>query len=303
MGGIQRLCTVLRGLPADLPAALMAVIHLGDGESYLASILQRCGPLNVVSPKGNEPLVEGKLYVAPPNRHLVVKRNCVLTTKGPRENRHRPAVNTLFRSAARAYRSRVIAVVLSGALDDGSAGALAVKARGGTVVVQDPSDAQAPDMPTNVLRQVQTDYSVPAEQIAPLLAKLVWNSPPIEHIEASPEDCETAAVSSQGREVEPFGFTCPDCGGVLATIEEGNSLQFRCHVGHAYSLDSFSEAHSDALERALWIALRRLNEQRGLHETLAHRSDIEPKLKRRHEENAAAAQNDMKLLHEILARL
>ena len=133
-GGIQSLCRVLEGLAGELPAALLAVIHIGEGSNHLAEVLQRCTKIDVVSPKKPELLLPSRLYIAPGNHHLVVKNGCVLVTKGPRENRHRPAIDTLFRSAARTYRSAVVGVVLSGALDDGSAGALAVKARGGMLI-------------------------------------------------------------------------------------------------------------------------------------------------------------------------
>src|SRR5437762_2162912 len=160
-GGIQSLCPVLAGIPPDLPAATMAVIHTGEKSSYLPQVLGRCCKLEVVSPNAPEPVKPGRLYLAKPNRHLLVKSYCALSWMGPRENRHRPAVDTLFRSAARVYRSRVIAVVLSGALDDGSAGALAVKARNGTVIVQDPDEAAFSDMPLNVLRKMKLDYYLP----------------------------------------------------------------------------------------------------------------------------------------------
>src|SRR5262245_49471765 len=141
-GGIESLCTVVAGIPKQLSAALLAVIHTSDRSCHLPEVLSNCCVLDVISPDVPKPLRPGKLYVAVPNRHLVIKGGCAIARMGPRENRHRPAVDTLFRSAARAYRNNVIAVVLSGNLEDGTAGAFAVKARGGIVIVQDPADAQ-----------------------------------------------------------------------------------------------------------------------------------------------------------------
>src|SRR4051812_3949429 len=164
VGGIEALGRVLQGLPSDLPAALLAVVHLSEASSLLPKILQRRTRLTIVSPNKPEPVRPGRVYVGLPDRHLVVRNGCAISLKGPRENRHRPAVDALFRSAARAYRSKVVAVVLSGMQDDGSAGALAVKARGGVVVIQEPSDAEAPDMPRNVLRHVSPDYRLPLVQ-------------------------------------------------------------------------------------------------------------------------------------------
>jgi len=221
---------------------------------------------------------------------------------GPRENRHRPAVDTLFRTAARAYRSHVIAVVLSGALDDGSAGAMAVKSRGGTVIVQDPKDARVEDMPLNVVRQVGADYCLPLVEIPALLEKLVAKGRLLKNPKPTAKQCQNMATSNFS-EMEPPGLTCPDCGGAVLALKNGKSLQFRCHVGHAFSLESFSEAHADALERALWVALRKLNEQRVVQENLirSHRHDSSMEIRLR--ENLSTMNQDMKLIHEILSRL
>jgi two-component system, chemotaxis family, protein-glutamate methylesterase/glutaminase len=303
-GGIPALCSVLERIPHTLPAAAMAVIHTSQKSNLLPSVLARCSHLDVISPRETaEPIAAGRLYVAAPNRHLIVSSQCAVSWMGPRENRHRPAVDALFRSAARAYRNHVIAVVLSGALDDGSAGALAVKARGGTVVVQDPDDAEVGDMPGNVLRQVKTDHCVPASEMAALLADLVAGKRPMKMKKASAQSCKHVAERVGEREMEPVGFSCPDCGGSLLEIKDGKTVQFRCHVGHSYSLESFTEAQADALERAMWVALRKLNEQRSLHLSLARGEIEDPDLKRRYLENASAADTDMRLLHQILARL
>ena len=183
------------------------------------------------------------------------------------------------------------------------AGAAAVKARGGTVIIQDPRDAKIPEMPANVLRQVKTDYCVPVTEIPSLLTELIDKSRPMKTPRRSVKDCENANVDLGVGERDPSGLTCPDCGGVVAEIETGGNVQFRCHVGHNFSLQSFTDAQSDALERALWIALRRLNEQRAIHGSLAERRETDSSMKKRYLENAAAAENDMKLLHQIIARL
>jgi two-component system chemotaxis response regulator CheB len=302
-GSIPGLCAILKELPADLAAGALAVVHTTQESTHLPEVLGRCSAFEVTSPKGAEPIDSGRIYIAAPNRHLIVKSHCAVSWMGPRENRHRPAVDTLFRTAARMYRGHVIAVVLSGALDDGSAGALAVKSRGGTVIVQDPKEAMVNDMPVNVLRQVKTDHCVPVGQIPPLLVDLVAKSRPMKSQKVSKKECEALSEMPNG-EVEPQGYSCPECGGVLAEIVSGKTVKFRCHVGHSFSLESFSEAHADALERALWVALRKLNEQRSIQENLA-RGCYGPNgsLKKRYRENVAAAEHDMKLLHEILARL
>lgn len=301
-GAFQCLCDILKELPASLPAAVLAVIHTGEQSQFLTEVLKKCGAMPVITPANAEPIVTGQIYVAQPNRHLIIRSHCAISWMGPRENRSRPSVDALFRTAARAYRSHVIAVVLSGALDDGSAGALAVKARGGAIIVQDPEEAIVQDMPKNVLRQVKTDYRLSWKKIPELLVKLAATGPSLKFRKPTVHQCRALSDITIG-EMEPPGFTCPECGGVVVKIENGARPQFRCHVGHMFSLDSFTEAHADALERALWIALRKLNEQHSLQSNLARSREISERLRKRHQENADAAKSDMRLLHQILARL
>jgi two-component system chemotaxis response regulator CheB len=302
-GGIQALCSILQKLPAKIPAAVMAVIHIPETPSLLPRVLQKCSALEMISPEKPQPIRTGRIYIAQPNRHLTVKGGCAVSAMGPRENRHRPSIDTLFRSAARTYKSDVIAVVVSGALDDGSAGALAVKARGGTVIVQDPREAEVSEMPANVMRQVSVDYTLPVAEISNRLMKLSSGGRPIKLAKVSARDCEEQHAEEVSAEDEPPGFTCPDCGGAVMAVRNGNNVQLRCHVGHKFSLQSFTEAHADALERALWVALRRLNEQRAIQEQLAKAFTNESRIQKRYQENAAAAENDIRLLQEILARL
>ncbi|HEY1791001.1 MAG TPA: chemotaxis protein CheB [Verrucomicrobiae bacterium] len=301
-GAFQCLCDIFKKMPQGLPAAVLTVLHTSQQSHQLAEVFQKCSAMPVVTPSDAEPIVAGRIYVATGNRHLIIRSHCAVSWMGPRENRHRPSVDALFRTAARAYRSHVIAVILSGALDDGSAGALAVKARGGTVIVQDPREAVVDDMPANVLRQVKTDYCVSSKEIVPLLVKLASTGPALKFRKPTPKQCQILGEAAFG-EMEPFGFTCPECGGVVVKIENGRRPQFRCHVGHLFSHDSFTEAHGDALERALWVALRKLNETQALQSGLARDPEISERMKKRHQENADVATNDMRLLHQILARL
>jgi two-component system chemotaxis response regulator CheB len=177
-------------LPTEFSAPLLAVIHLGEGGSFLREVLQRCTRLQVVSPQGPEPITSGRIYIASPNRHLTVRDGCVMTSPGPRENRHRPAIDVLFRSAARSYRADVVAVILSGALDDGVAGSLAVKARGGTVIIQDPEEAATPDMPSNVLKRVRVDHSLRLAEIGPFLSRLAANGESTTVHDSTSKECD-----------------------------------------------------------------------------------------------------------------
>jgi two-component system chemotaxis response regulator CheB len=193
-------------------------------------------------------------------------------------------------------------VILSGALDDGVAGCLAVETRGGTVIVQDPKEAPSPEMPANVLRTVKANHCLVVDKIAAQLVTLAHNGEPIPGGKSTAAQCAKLDEEESLPITEPLAYTCPECGGSLLKIDNGESEQFRCNVGHIYSLESFSLAHSHALERALWMSLQRLNEQRSVQDHLAKRAK-DPLMKRRYHENAAAAAEDMRLLKEILARM
>jgi two-component system, chemotaxis family, protein-glutamate methylesterase/glutaminase len=178
LGGLDALCTLLRELPRNLPASIFVVMHVG-GASALGSILNRCGAMPVVEAREGEKIVRGRAYVAPSDRHLLLNNGQISLSRGPRENRHRPAIDPLFRSAARTYRERVIGIILTGGLDDGSAGLFAVKSRGGIAIVQDPLEALDAGMPRNALRNVRVDHCVPLTEMPSLLVKLTHSRIPI----------------------------------------------------------------------------------------------------------------------------
>ena len=172
-GGIEALQQLVSGLPRDLGAAVLVVVHTSAQNGYLADVLARQTPLNTVKARHDMPISSGRMYIAPPDHHLTVEDSRVVLTRGPKVNRHRPAIDPLFESAAQAYRRGVIGVVLTGYLDDGSAGLAAVKSSGGIAVVQDPADAVVPNMPRNALMHVNVDFCLPLSQIAPLRIELV----------------------------------------------------------------------------------------------------------------------------------
>jgi two-component system chemotaxis response regulator CheB len=283
-GGVEALVTLVRGLPADLLAAVFIVLHVpAHGTSALPSILNRAGTLQAGYPSDGQKFQQGRIYVAPPDHHLLLKDGTVRVTRGPRENGHRPAADALFRTAARTYGRRVIGVVLSGALDDGTAGLMAIKSLGGVAVVQDPGEALYPSMPSNARDQVAVDHCLPVAQIAALLARLV-NEPVEEPAGADPvnpdlsqeadmAELEVAAMQDQHRSGTPSAFGCPECGGVLWELHDEQQLHFRCRVGHAWSPDSLLAKQADALEAALWTALRALEESVGLSLRLARQAE------------------------------
>jgi two-component system chemotaxis response regulator CheB len=279
-GGVETLKHLIRELPADLPAAVFVVLHLpAHSPSALPAILRRRGHLPVDHARDGEPIYPGRVYVAPPDEHLLLGHDLVRLVHGPRENGHRPAVDALFRSAARAYGPRVIGVVLSGMLDDGTAGLLAIKQRGGTSVVQDPDEAIYDGMPRSAIENVPVDYVVPVAEMAGTLVQLAHE--PVEEGALAVSDemkqeteiaaLDLAAVETDHHPGKVSVFTCPECHGTLWELTEGDLLRFRCRVGHAFSADSLLSEQSKALEEALWTAFRALEESASLADRVVHR--------------------------------
>jgi two-component system chemotaxis response regulator CheB len=283
-GGVDALRRVIRRLPANLDAAVFVVLHMSPSrESALPSILAREAALGVVQAEDGEPIRRGMVYVAAPGRHLIVRPGHMALTAGPTENRVRPSVDALFRSAAVAYPGRTIGVVLTGNLDDGAAGLAAIKRCGGLAVVQDPSEAFASSMPQAALDATDVDHVAFLDEMGQLIARLVAE-PAIEGVAAPPD--MVAEVASAFLIEQPIGeihadgkgasvpapLACPACGGGLmpAGAEELSRVpRYRCHVGHTYSARTLIEALGDDMERALWVALRSLEERIALLEVLA----------------------------------
>jgi two-component system chemotaxis response regulator CheB len=282
-GGVEALRVLAETLPPDLAAAVCVVLHVpSDGVSALPRILMRAGRLPAIHVQGRTPLRRGHIYVAPPDRHLSVEPGWVTPVMGPRENRHRPAVDPLFRTAAAAYASRLVAVVLTGSGDDGAAGLIAVRREGGVVVVQDPGDAFCAGMPERALEAVAPDFVLPLNEIGLRLIQLAGvkaKEPEGDEMTTHGDACRLGAedeVESMetGPDATPLsGFTCPECGGRIWELDGDEVLRFRCRVGHAYSADTFLQAHSDALEGALWAALNALEENASLSRRMARRSN------------------------------
>lgn len=286
-GGVEALVRFVEGLPADLNAAVFIVIHTPpNSRSVLPQILSRAQRMPATYPADGQRIQPGRIYVAPPDCHLVLTEDSRITlAKGPRENGCRPAVDPLFRSAAVSYGNRAIGIVLSGTLDDGSAGLLAIKKAGGITIVQDPHDALFSGMPQNAIDAVDPDYILPSQKIGELLGtigtaehKHKSASMQRDAIEVQIDRMEGAPDSTKriGRNSE---FACPDCGGTLWEIEDfAGDSRFRCRVGHAYSSASLLEDQSDSVERAIWTALRALREKADLCKRLAVRFESKNKI-------------------------
>ena len=281
-GGVEALRALVRGLPADFPAAVVVVLHVpATGTSVLPMILSRAGALPARQARVDDPLRPGEILVAPPDHHVVVYDGRLTLSHGPRENGHRPAVDVLFRTAARALGPRVVATILSGTLDDGTAGMVAVRSRGGVGVVQAPDDALHEAMPRNAIEGARPEHVLPVAEMPTLLEKLVHEPvdtslapepSPLMAMEAAVADLDPGALTREDRPGDPSGLSCPECSGSLFRIVEGGLVRFRCRVGHAWSPESLAAQQSTALESALWMALRSLEERAALTRDMAERA-------------------------------
>ena len=273
-GGVEAIRDLVTGLPAGFSAAVFVVLHIGAHKSELPWLLNQKGPLRACHPRNGDPICGGQIYIAPPDHHLLVERGHVRLTRGPRENWARPAVDPLFRSAAQSYGPGVIGVILTGGLNDGTAGLLEVKQHGGTAVVQDPDDAASPSMPRSALRHVAVDHCLPLRDIPALLAVLVGklgHSPFFEEVQAVPEERKDA-MTAEYKLDDPVAVTCPDCGGALRRTQLGSLTQFGCHIGHVYTADTMVAAQFAALEWSLGAAMRSLSERGELCRQMADKA-------------------------------
>lgn len=280
-GGVPGLQALVAGLPADLDAAVFVVLHIGQyATSNLARILERHGPLPALHARDGERIRPGQIYVSSPDHHLLVEGDRISVKRGPKENRHRPAIDALFRSAAYSHRERVIGVILSGLLNDGTSGLWTIKRFGGTAIVQDPDEAALDSMPRSALDEVEVDHVLPAAGIGPLIGHLVRApvSPamPVSEELAGRVETEVAVARSENafqrgimRYGEPTRFTCPECHGALSRIVEGPRIRFRCHTGHGFTAEALLSGIAETADEALWSATRALEEGVMLLDTMA----------------------------------
>src|SRR5262245_11839696 len=273
-GGVESLTRLVAGMPAEFPAPLFVVLHMpSDSHSRLAEILERSGPLPATPATDGARPRPGTIHVAQPDRHLVVSDGRMWLVDGPRENGVRPAADPLFRSLARTYRAGAIGAVLSGTLDDGTVGLSAIAAVGGTTVVQDPSDAIAPGMPSAALQRVRVDHVAPADRMGQLLGRIVG-----EHMSGNGKgNPDVLEEQDEG----PSEYSCPECGGVLRDVRVAGQPFYRCRVGHAYGPESLESAQAVRLDAALWTALRVLEEQ------ASHAGKLADNLRARGQERSA----------------
>ncbi|MCW3111875.1 MAG: CheB methylesterase [Segetibacter sp.] len=281
-GGVNALIEFVKFLPKNFDASIFVVLHLHPSTpSNLPAILSNLGTLKAVHPEDGDKIKTRQIYIAPPDHHLLVENDRVLVRKGPKENRFRPSVDVLFRSAAYNYGSRVIGIVLSGMLNDGTSGMWSVQQMGGICMVQDPAEALYDSMPSNVLNEVDVDYSIPVAQMGAVLQELIHeNASNMQDI--TPEQMELmkmeVVIAANGNALE-LGilekgnltpFTCPECHGALIRLTEGTSVRFRCHTGHAFSASTLLAGVTESIEEQLWSTMRTFEEAIMLLEQIAN---------------------------------
>ncbi|MFI6044174.1 chemotaxis protein CheB [Nocardia sp. NPDC051321] len=278
-GGVEALRDFVAGLPEDLPAAVLVVLHMPAGAaSALAAILRRSGTLPTLTAEDGMRLTAGVVYVAVPDHHLLVSNERILLSHGPTENGRRPGINQLFRSAAITWGPRTIGVVLSGSLDDGTAGLSLIKAHGGLAVVQDPEEAVYRSMPDSALAHVPVDFTLPARKIGAVLAESITTRvalpaparpSSLARLEAEIDAGEQQNSADVTHLTHPVGFSCPDCGGPLYALPD--EARYRCRVGHGWTGEALLVEQIVQTEKALWTAVRVLEEKQQLVERM--RSD------------------------------
>jgi two-component system chemotaxis response regulator CheB len=268
-GGVEALRRLIASVPPEFPGTMFVVLHLPtNAHSFLPKILGRAGALPVHHAVDGQVPARGTVYVAPPDVHLLVKRRGMQLLRGPTENGHRPAIDPLFRSAAEAVGSGVVGIVLSGVLDDGTNGLLAISSHGGLTVAQTPDDALYPSMPQSAIDNVPIDVVAPADEIGRSLSRLMeQRTPENSHAPGNLADYTERALEGNGAlemNGRPSRFTCPDCGGSLWDADADEPGKFRCRVGHSWTTLGLLEEQAATLEQALWIALRALSERADL---------------------------------------
>nr|WP_290226020.1 chemotaxis protein CheB [Trichocoleus desertorum] len=314
-GGLKALSKIVTSLPDEFNAVIFIVQHIApNAPSLLPRILSDISNFSVTHPQDGEEIQKGRIYIAPPDHHLLVSQGYMRIVRGPQENRFRPAIDALFRSAARAYGPRVVGVVLTGYLDDGTVGLQAVKKRGGVTVVQDPLEAEYSSMPNSALRYAKVDHCLKLTGIAELLVSLTKEPaaaekayPVTQEIEFESNIAEQQMNTQEFLDnVEKIGtrttYSCPECNGSIWQIGNGDLLRFRCHVGHAFTADVFLSEQTQNIENALWSAVRALEEKVTLSRQIAKRMEKLHlyKAATKYEDNAQSIDEEVSTLRNLI---
>ncbi len=255
-GALDATLEIAKALPAGFPGYVFVVSHIGSNLSHLPELLMRVGPLKAVHPESGEAIRPGVIYVAPPDRHMLLTRRHIQLSRGPRQHFTRPAIDPLFRAAAEMFGARVIGIVLSGTGTDGVAGLERIKAAGGLAIVQDPSTSLYPEMPLAASNAFAVDHIAPPDDIPGLLRRLLF-----ERIVPSGEPVGNPTSKAMDELEQPVALTCPECGGALREVEGTTVKQYRCHIGHAFGVEEVAAGQAEKVENAIGVAIRVLNER------------------------------------------
>jgi two-component system, chemotaxis family, protein-glutamate methylesterase/glutaminase len=270
-GALPVLKVLVTNLAPNLAATICIVMHIGRHRSILPELLSRWGPLEAIHPSNGEAVERGRIYVAPPDRHMVLRDGTLRLLDTATENFARPAADPLFRSAAAEYTTRAVGVVLSGDLDDGAAGLAAIRARGGYAVVQDPDDCEAPSMPRSAIAAAGSDAIATRDGLSQVLHDAVMGAGRSKEHDMTnlPELDREARIAERGLatpdDLDQIGerspLTCPSCNGTLWRMRDDRPLRYRCHTGHAFSALSLEEASAQETDHAIWSAIRAVHER------------------------------------------
>jgi len=315
-GGVEAIIEMVKGIPRGYPGAIFIVQHTpAYAKSNLDLIVQNHTDLLVKKGTDGEEITGGTIYVPRADHHLIMEAGRVVISKGPRENRFRPAVDTLFRSAAHAYRERVVGVVLSGALNDGTSGMWMINRLGGTAIVQEPGEALFPDMPKSVMQYTEVDHVLPVARMGPLLFHLASQKigdVPVNRVGKMKEQLlEIELGIAKGKnglimglleQGTPSALACPECHGALTQFEEGKLLRFRCHTGHAHTAESLLASIQDNVEKSMWEVMRGMEENNILLESMAQQleRDQQHTLASRYREQSRRFQQQAKAVQEAI---
>jgi two-component system chemotaxis response regulator CheB len=307
-GGLEVLDEVIGRMPPRLPASLFIVLHMSPentGEALLDRLRRHKAFTCKLASEG-EAFKPGSLYIGPPDYHLLVKKTTMKVTKGARENRYRPGIDPLFRSAAVAHGPGVVGVVLTGMLDDGTAGLIAIAKCGGITVVQDPDDAPYPSMPQSAIDNLKVDHCLPAAELGRLLEELIHQ--PRGKARRVPQDVRTEAeiaerVLSDVGQVNGLGsqvpYNCPNCGGVLWEMAKSRTSRYRCHTGHSFTQSALLTSQTEKIEETLWVSLRMFEERKNLLNSMRH-SASGPRAKHSHAERTKEIDAQIERIRDLL---
>ncbi len=314
-GGLEALAKVLSGIPRNIRASVFVVLHTSPQSGHaLPQILERNASLPVAFGVDGEAPKPGHIYVAPPDHHLTFEDGVMSVERGPRENGFRPAIDPLFRSAAKEYGGRVAGVILSGAMDDGTFGLIAVKEAGGVAIVQHPYEAFVPSMPLSAIQNVEVDHIVRCEEIPALLIKAAEGglhsrararagNGAESDVDPTNRDIDLSVVQPDAIGTPPSKFVCPECGGSLWEVDEAGLKRYRCFTGHGFTVDTLLAAQNGKLENALWSAVRVLMERAALHRQMAHRTARRgmDRSAEKYQERAQQEERNASIIRDMLA--